>query len=87
MTADKGYPKPGACAGLWKSLLGTAQGSGQYEVYYRHGLGLAAFVAVFALEGAMRYFIGSKGFKLWAHPLVHGGMAWVAAAVAVRKRS
>jgi len=86
MHDQRGDPKPGAGRSLWQGLLGPAQGSGQYELHLRHGLGLAAFAAVFAVEGTARYFLGSKGFHLWAQPLVHGGLAWVAAAVAVRKR-
>lgn len=86
MHDQREHPKPGALRSLWQSLLGPAQGSGQYELHLRHGLGLAAFAAVFAAEGTARYYFGSKGFHLWAQPLVHGGLAWVAAAVTVRKR-
>jgi hypothetical protein len=87
MTMDGDFQKPGAKRSLWGSLLGPAQGAGQYEVYYRHGLGLASFFVVFFVEFGLRWWLGQQGFTLWAQPLVHGGLAWAAAAVAVRKRS
>ncbi|GAB6124469.1 hypothetical protein [Humidesulfovibrio idahonensis] len=80
-------PEPGAGRSLWKGLLGPAQGAGPYEVYYRHGLGLASFCTVFVLETAVRWWLGQTGFHLYGSPLVHGGLAWLAGAVAVRKRT
>jgi len=77
----------GARGSLWKGLFGSAPQSGPYEVYYRHGLGLASFFLVLLGELGVRWWLGFTGFHLFAHPLVHGGLAWVAGAVAVRKRT
>jgi len=86
MAEDWRTRRPGATTGLLRGLLTPAQGSGPYEVYYRHGLGLASFFVVFFAELGLRWWLGQQGFTLWAHPLVHGGLAWVAGAVSVRKR-